>query len=115
MNVDFMATKLLLPTLRERKRYLAFEVLVEKEVSWNFIKGVILNAVKEYVGIDGLARAGLLFVKNNKNKGILRTTHTSLNKIKAALILIKEINNQRVIVRSISASGMLNKAMKYVV
>lgn len=105
-----MATKILLPTLRERKRYLAFEVLAEKEVQWNSVKKAIMLAMKDYVGINGLAEAGLLFVKNNQNKGLLRVSHTSLNKIKAALIFITQIDNQRVIVRSLAASGMLNKA-----
>ena len=105
-----MATKMLLPTLRERKRYLAFEVLAEKEVQWNSMKRAITAAVKEYVGITGLAETGLLFVKNNQNKGLLRTSHTMLNKVKAAMVFITHIDNQKVIVKSIAASGMLNKA-----
>lgn len=107
--------KPLLPTLRERKRYLAFEVLADKELSWNAIKKAVFDAMKEYAGIDGLSDAGLLFVKNNGNKGILRVSHTSLNKIRAALIFIKTIENQQVIVKSIGASGMLNKANDYIV
>lgn len=106
--------KPLLPTLRERKRYLAFEVLADKELSWNAIKKAVFGAMKEYVGINGLSDAGLLFVKNNGNKGILRVSHTSLNKIRAALLFIKSIENQRVIVKSIGASGMLNKANDYI-
>ena len=105
-----MATKALMPTLRERKRYLAFEVLAEKEVEWNQIKKAITLSMKDFVGVDGLAQAGILFIKNNKNKGVLRIAHTSLNKIKAAIIFITQIDNQRVIVKSIAASGMLNKA-----
>ncbi len=106
--------KPLLPTLRERKRYLAFEVLADKELSWNAIKKAIFDAMKEYVGIDGISDAGLLFVKNNGNKGILRVSHTSLNKVRAALIFIKNIESQKVIVKSIGASGMLNKANQYI-
>ena len=106
--------KPLLPTLRERKRYLAFEVLSEKELQWAMIKKAIFDAMKEYVGIDGISDAGLLFVKNNGNKGILRVSHTSLNKVRAALIFIKNIDSQKVIVKSIGASGMLNKANDYI-
>ena len=106
--------KPLLPTLRERKRYLAFEVLSEKELQWAMIKKAIFDAMKEYVGIDGISDAGLLFVKNNGNKGILRVSHTSLNKVRAALIFIKNIESQKVIVKSIGASGMLNKANDYI-
>lgn len=104
-----------MPTLRERKRYLAFEVVAEKELHWNAIKKAIVDAMKSYVGIDGMSDAGLLFVKNNGNKGILRVSHTSLNKIRAALIFITTIDNQKVMVRSIGASGMLNKANEYII
>ena len=106
--------KPLLPTLRERKRYLAFEVLSEKELQWASIKKAVFDAMKEYVGIDGISDAGLLFVKNNGNKGILRVSHTSLNKVRAALIFIKNIDSQKVMVKSIGASGMLNKANDYI-
>ena len=106
--------KPLLPTLRERKRYLAFEVVADKELSWSAIKKAVFDAMKEYVGIDGISDAGLLFVKNNGNKGILRVSHTSLNKVRAALIFIKNIDSQKVIVKSIGASGMLNKANDYI-
>lgn len=106
--------KPLLPVLRERKRYLAFEVLAQKEIEWHNIKKALIAGLKDYIGIDGLSNAGVLFVKNNKNKGVLRTTHTYLNKVRASLVFITHINNNPVIVKSIGASGMLNKAVKYI-
>ncbi len=105
--------KPLMPTLRERKRYLAFEVLAKKECNWNAIKQAVRAALQRYVGIDGAAKAGILFVKNNKNKGVVRVAHTSLNAIRGVLVFITEIEKQRVIVKSIGASGMLHKAVKY--
>ena len=111
----FMAQmKPLMPTLRERKRYLAFEVLAKKECSWNAIKQAVRAALQKYVGIDGAAKAGVLFVKNNKNKAVLRVAHTSLNTVRAAFVFITEIEKQKVIVKSIGASGMLHKAVKYI-
>lgn len=106
--------KPLLSVLRERKRYLAFDVLAQKELEWRQIKRAITAAVKDYIGMNGLADAGLLFVKNNKNKAVLRTSHTFLNKIRASLLFIRSIDNQPVIVKSIGASGMLNKAVQYI-
>ena len=107
-----MKLKPLLPTLREKKRYLAFEVLASKECSWQEIKTAVSEAIAAHIGRTGLADAGLLFVKHNKNKAVLRTSNTTLRSVKAALLFIKEINSQRVIVRSIIASGMLNKAVE---
>ncbi|MEK6868122.1 MAG: Rpp14/Pop5 family protein [Nanoarchaeota archaeon] len=106
--------KPLMPTLRERKRYLAFEVLAKKECSWNAVKQAVRAVLQKYVGIDGAAKAGVLFVKNNKNKAVLRVAHTSLNTVRAAFVFITEIEKQKVIVKSIGASGMLHKAVKYI-
>lgn len=106
--------KPLMPTLRERKRYLAFEVLAKKECHWQAIKHAVREALHKYVGMDGAAKAGLLFVKNNKNKGVVRVAHTSLNVIRGAFVFITEIEKQKVIVKSIGASGMLHKAMRYI-
>ncbi len=108
-----MKLKPLLSTLREKKRYLAFEVLAEKPLAWHDIKTALREAIALHIGTKGLAEAGLLFVKYNKNKGVLRTSHTTLNSVRAALIFMKEINKQRVIVKSIKASGMLHKAAAY--
>ncbi len=99
----------LLPTLKDRKRYLAFEVLAEKPLSWESMRKAVTLAVKNYIGLEGMANAGLQFVKNNKNKGIVRMNHDYLNKVRASLLFIREIDNQKVIVKSIRASGILNK------
>lgn len=107
-----MKLKPLLSTLRERKRYLAFEVLAEKELEWTSIKRAIAAGVKDYIGLHGLAEAGLLFVKYNKNKGVLRVSHTMLNKVRAAFVFMQTIDNTPVIIRSIKASGMIHKAVE---
>ncbi|PIN79888.1 hypothetical protein COV16_01880 [Candidatus Woesearchaeota archaeon CG10_big_fil_rev_8_21_14_0_10_34_8] len=124
--------KPLLPSLREKKRYLAFEVIVKeqslfsegnnikksrfrhiskKQISWLDIKIAVKEAIHKHIGRTGLADAGILFVKNNSNKAVLRTSNNTLNKVKASLIFIKKINNDSVIVRTITASGVLNKAV----
>lgn len=116
MGPDLITMKLkpLLPTLRERKRYLAFEVLADKELSWHAIKQAIVTGVRDYIGMYGLAEAGLLFVKYNKNKGVLRVSHTMLNKVRAAFMFISVIDATPVIIKSIKASGMLNKTVNYI-
>ena len=102
--------KPLLSTLRERKRYLAFEVLTQKKLEWQHIQWAVKNAIQEYIGTEGCARAGILFVKFNENKGVLRTNHLYLAKVRAALLFIKNIQNELVQVKSIRASGMLHRA-----
>ncbi len=100
---------MLLPTLRERKQYLAFEVIADKELSWESIRKAVALAIKNYIGLEGMAHAGIMFVKNNKNKSIMKIQNDYVAKVRASLLFIKEIDNQKVIVKSIRASGMLNK------
>ncbi len=106
--------KPLLPTLREKKRYLAFEVISGEVIPWKEIKGSVSSAIADHIGRLGLASAGLIFVKNNKNKVVLRVSHTMLTQVRQALMFIKQIHGRPVIVQSITASGMLHKAAKAV-
>jgi ribonuclease P/MRP protein subunit POP5 len=105
-----MKLKPLLPTLREKKRYLAFEVLTQEDLEWKDIRQAIDYACAEHLGRIGLAQAGILFVKHNKNKGVLRVAHTMLTEVRQALLFITKIGEKQVIVRSLTASGMLAKA-----
>jgi ribonuclease P/MRP protein subunit POP5 len=102
--------KPLLPTLREKKRYLAFEVINGSDLDTKEIRHSIDTAITQHLGREGMAKAGLLFVKQNKNKGVLRVSHTMLNEVRQAILFITKIQEKRVIVRSLVASGVLNKA-----
>ena len=102
--------KPLLPSLREKKRYLVFETTIENSLSYKELKEAIISAFKELFGIDGLAKAGLNFIEYKNNKGIIRTTTKSLDKLKTSLLFVRKINKQDVILRSIGVSGILKKA-----
>lgn len=109
--------KPLLPSLKERKRYLAFEVISNKQIStFKIVSRSVWDGVLNYIGTKGSARAGawLLHDKWKKNKGIIRVNNKYVDDLKASLTLIKKIDNQDVIVRSLGVSGMLNKAEKYI-
>lgn len=102
-----------MPTLKEKKRYLAFEVVSDKGI--NDLKAVsdeIMAKALELVGNLGLAKAGIQILKYNKSlqKGLIRVNHKHVDELKAALTFIKKINNKEAIVKSIGVSGMLNKA-----
>ena len=107
-----MKLKPVLSTLRERKRYCAFEVITEKELSWYAIQEAVKKALLQYSGIAGFAAAGIVFVKNNKNKGVVRVAHTAVQPLRAAFLFIQKIETIPVIVKSMSVSGVLNKAVK---
>lgn len=104
----------MLPSLKEKKRYIAFEVIsndkVDQEESYKAIK----TKSKEFLGSLGLSKAGFLPLNIWKNnKGIIKVAHKEVDNIKAALALTKNINSKEVIIRSLGISGVLNKAKGY--
>ncbi len=102
--------KVLLPSLREKKRYLVFEVISEANLSFKDIKESIISGFKELFGLDGLAKAGLDFVEYNENKGIIKTSTKGLDMLKASFCFLRKVNKNDVVLRSLGVSGMLKKA-----
>lgn len=109
--------KALMPTLREKKRYVAFKIMSEnKIVSFDAVSNAIFDSGRKLFGELGMAELGLIPVKerwnNEKQIGLVRVNHKYVNQIKAAFALIKEIDNNKVIVSSIGTSGIMKKAVE---
>ena len=81
----------------------------------NVSKSIQLS-YKKLFGDVGMGNAGLMVLaekySTNKQKGIIKVNHKHLDHARASLALIKKIENQDVIVRSVGASGILNKTQK---
>ena len=102
--------KALLPSLREKKRYVAFEVYSENNFSFAQLKEEIINSYRQLFGELGLARTGIDFVEFKNKRGILRVGNKYVDHIKASFCFVRKINKQDAIVRSLGVSGILNKA-----
>jgi len=104
----------LLPSLRQKKRYLVFEILSEKKFSALEVEQAITQALKDFLGQLGLAQSAPLFIKEkfnqNKQRFILKINHNYTNEAKTALTLIKKIKNQSLILKSLAVSGTIKKA-----
>ncbi len=106
-----MKQKPLLPSLKEKKRYLVFEVLSETTPSRIDIQKAIAIGIKDFIGMLGMAKAGILFLETEKpTHGIIRVTTKYVDAVKAAFCLLRNINKSPVIVRSVGLSGTLQKA-----
>jgi ribonuclease P/MRP protein subunit POP5 len=102
--------KALLPSLREKKRYLAYKINSNKKFNKNQVERVLKDGILKFVGELGYSKAGPIFLDYNDNKGILRINNKEVKNIRASLSLIESINKERVIFSSITTSGLLNKA-----
>jgi len=109
-----MKMKAMLPTLKERKRYLAFEVIAPRKIQdFKLVLQKIEQSSLEFLGKSGFEKAGLIGIdkwNNTLQRGLFRVNHKHVDDLRASLTLIKEINDQNVIVRSVGVSGILKKA-----
>ena len=107
--------KPVLPSLREKKRYLVFEVISKQKINdANHVSSAIWDASLQFLGQLGTAKAGLM-VLNNKwdaqlQRGIMKVSNKHVDAVKAALIFANKAGNTDVIFRSLGVSGILRKA-----
>ncbi|MDP7457353.1 MAG: Rpp14/Pop5 family protein [Candidatus Woesearchaeota archaeon] len=111
--------KSIMPSLREKKRYLAFEVMSKSSINGSHVYDAIHVSLIELMGNMESAKSNMKFIEekwdSNKQKGIIRVNHKYVDHLKASLALIDNINKEEVIVRSLGVSGILKKATnKYV-
>ena len=105
----------LLPSLREKIRYLAFEVISKRKIrDFSSASRAIGNACLRFLGEleGGKAGINILPEKYNSEKqtGLIRVQNKYTDHLKAALMFVKEIDGEEVIVRSTGVSGILKKA-----
>lgn len=109
----FKKQKPLLPSLREKKRYIVFELKSEKNIPMDQAKNAIKNEAELFLGKLTLAKSGLIFLDDWKSqRGIIKINNKYEDHIKAVFTQINKIQNQNILFRSIGISGVLNKARR---
>ena len=106
---DLSCTKMqklkLLPTLKEKKRYLVYEV---SEAITNHKE--IIDQTNSLLGIFEGAKAGLQLIVGEGKRGIIRVTSQYSDKLRFCMALIEKLGNKKVNLKTIYVSGLLNKA-----
>jgi RNase P/RNase MRP subunit POP5 len=102
----------LLPSLKERKRYLAIKVepLDGQQILRNPSEEILLK-LKAILGVFDSAEAGIMHVEYDAKERIevIRVSAKMLDKIRAGLLFINELGTQKVVLKSIKVSGMVNR------
>jgi len=103
--------KPILPSLKEKKRYLSFDIISEGNFSVDEVSKAIEDST--YLGTLENSKAGIIFLKDKykNNKGIIKTSHKYVDKVRTSLALIKDIDDHEVIFRTNVVSGILKKAI----
>jgi RNase P/RNase MRP subunit POP5 len=99
---------------RERRRYLALRVESEQPFSGRTVMDAVEASVQKLFGEYGASQANLKLIKPNpqKNQLIIRCSHTTLEKVRAATALITEIDQKPAAIQVINVSGTLKALSK---
>ena len=103
--------KHILPSLREKKRYIAYKVVSDRGINEKVAKTAINSYILKFLGELGYAKAGIIPIDYRNGKGIVKTSHNYINEVKTAMALIDNIDNNLATVKSICVSGSLSKAI----
>ncbi len=110
--------KAILPSLREKKRYLAFEILSKGHIKeFSSVSKAVWHGMLSFNGTNGSAQAGILLLPEKYNtalqRGIIRVNNRHIESLKAGLAAIQDVEGIPAVVRSIGVSGSLKKATTY--
>lgn len=77
-----MALKSLKPSMREKKRYLL--------VKGNNLDENVEKAILDFIGVFGMSKAGLNWIKKGKNSAIIAVNRESVDQIRASFAVFPE-------------------------
>lgn len=105
------------PSLRQKKRYVVFQVIGAQKFSWAEIKSEVEAAAQQFWGDWGKARASPLLLDEKfsfqKQTFIIKVNHKYVDQLIMAMALSKSIKNIPIIMRSTITSGTILKASSY--
>jgi ribonuclease P/MRP protein subunit POP5 len=103
--------KILSPTLREKDRYISFQVISEEPITYSDLESAIWNQLLDFYGEYGVSKTSMWLVKNlwnEKNQvGVIRCNNRSVSQVIAGLGLISRLGDIRVILKILKISGTL--------
>ena len=99
------------PTLRDKHRYIAFQVIGERPFKKDEIKKALWGASLRTLGELGTARVKPWFIKFDEKTqtGIVRCDRKYVEELRFALTMITEINGSRAIIRTLGVSGTIRR------
>lgn len=108
---DKIVVKPVLPSLREKKRYIVYEVRSEQKLRFEEVKQELEKKMLQFLGELGYGKAGVIVLNEwQGNKGMIRTNTKSVDNVKTALALVENINDKKVLIKTVGVSGIINKA-----
>ena len=102
----------LLPSQRERKRYISFIIKSTAKHSQETLKNTIRNQLINFLGEYGYAQAGIDILTESNTQGIIRVNNRFISETITGLSMINKINAKEVHIQTVKTSGILSKTRK---
>ena len=98
--------------MREKRRYILFEVRSEKKPKASEVRRAVTDEVLSLIGSKGSAEAAYQFIDYDEKtmKGIIRVNNRGVDNAIQALTLVREISFNKALVHIIRVTGTVKKA-----
>ncbi|MBS7621710.1 Rpp14/Pop5 family protein [Candidatus Bathyarchaeota archaeon] len=95
--------------IKTRRRYLALKIDAAEKFEQKVFLDALWSAILRLYGEYGASKTGLTLIDYNTEKGIaiIRAAHTEVEKVRAAIATITEINGNPAAVHVLFVSGTL--------
>ncbi len=97
------------PALKRKKRYIAFELIGERNVDGKEFITTLWKTMLSLFGEIYSAHSGIWLEYFDGRRGILRCHRESLDKVKVALTLISRVGDVDIIPKILGVSGTIKK------
>jgi len=99
---------------RVRRRYLALRVVSEQHVDERDVMDAVWKAVFELFGEYGASRTNVSLIEYDpqRNYAVVRCSHTALERLRASIASITDIDGEPAVIRVIGVSGTLRALRK---
>jgi ribonuclease P/MRP protein subunit POP5 len=103
--------KFLLPSLREKERYISFQVISEEPIVYEDLEQAVWNVMIDFFGELGVSKTSVWIIKNlydpEKQVGVIRCNNKSVPQVVAGLGLISRLGDVRVTFKILKISGTI--------
>lgn len=99
----------ILPSLRENNRYIKFQINAEKKIDAKNAEKSLKEEFLTFLGSLELAKSSFKLISLNENIGVIKVNAKYLNKLRAMFTMMEKMNNEKVSIKSLKTSGLLNK------
>ncbi|MFZ3076864.1 MAG: Rpp14/Pop5 family protein [Candidatus Aenigmatarchaeota archaeon] len=106
--------KFLPATLREKNRYVAYQVISEQKLLFSDLNSALWNSILNFLGELDSAKMRVWIMKDTyddaKQTGTIKCAHDYVEHVRSALILIQRIGDVRVAIKILGVSGTMKGA-----